>query len=101
MSRKEKKSFKEQVQEMYGEWTDGLNTLSVEELDKMILRYAKHREEVKEDRKNNERLNELAELKKELEAPYRDSLKAIDIKTRYLLTLLAEKGGDATGSIKQ
>lgn len=93
-----KKTLREQVEEQFGEWTDGVVGLSVSDLDSMLLRYAKYREDVKETRKNDEKLNQTIELKKELEAPYKDSLKAIELKSRYLLLLIGEKGGDTSGT---
>jgi len=96
-----KKTLREQIEEQYGEFADSVVALGVSELDSMLLRYTKYREEVKESKLHDEQLQKTAELKKELEAPYRDALKAIDLKSRYLLLLIGEKGGDTSGSLKK
>lgn len=96
-----KKTLREEVEDKYGEFANSVAGLGVGELDSLLLRYAKYREEVKESKKEDEQLIKTAELKKELEAPYKDSLKAIDLKSRYLLILIGEKGGDTSGSVNK
>jgi hypothetical protein len=94
-----KKSFREIVEEQHQDWVSTVQGLSVEELDKMILRYAKYREEIKEAREKDEELNRVKELVKELGAPYRENLKINEQKTKYLIMLLGEKGGNTSGSV--
>ena len=94
------KTLREQVEEKYGEWVDTVVGLNVEKLDSLLLSYTKHREEVRDSKAKDEKLLQTLELKKELEAPYKDSLKAIDLKTRYLLMLIGEKGGNTSGTPK-
>jgi len=100
MATKGKKSFREIVESEHSEWVSTVQGLSIEELDNMILRYAKYREEIKESREKDEQLNEAKELVKELSAPYRENLKINEQKTKYLIMLLGEKGGNTSGAIK-
>jgi hypothetical protein len=94
-----KKSLREIVEEQHRDWVSTVQGLSVEELDKMILRYAKYREEIKEAREKDEELNRAKEIVKELSAPYRENLKINEQKTKYLIMLLGEKGGNTSGSV--
>jgi hypothetical protein len=100
MAKKGKKNFREIVESEHQEWVSTVQGLSIEELDNMILRYAKYREEIKEAREKDEQLNQAKELVKELSAPYRENLKINEQKTKYLIMLLGEKGGNTSGSIK-
>jgi hypothetical protein len=100
MAKKGKKSLRETVESEHQEWVSTVQGLSIEELDNMILRYAKYREEIKESREKDEQLNQAKELVKELGAPYRENLKINEQKTKYLIMLLGEKGGNTSGSIK-
>ena len=97
---KEKKSLRETVESEHQDWVSTVQGLSIEELDKMILRYAKYREEIKEFRERDEQLNQAKELVKELSAPHRKNLKTNEQKTKYLIMLLGEKGGNTSGSLK-
>lgn len=96
---KGKKSLKEVVESEHSDWVSTVQGLSIEELDKMILRYAKYREEIKEFREKDEELQKAKELVKELGAPHKENLKINEQKTKYLITLLGEKGGNTSGSV--
>ena len=100
MAKKGKKSLRETVEGEHQDWVSTVQGLSIDELDKMILRYAKYREEIKEFREKDEQLNQAKELVKELSAPHRENLKINEQKTKYLIMLLGEKGGNTSGSIK-
>lgn len=100
MSKKGKKSLREKVESEHSDWVSTVQGLSVDELDKMILRYAKYREEIKEFREKDEELNKAKELVKELNAPHSENLKFNEQKTKYLILLLGEKGGNTSGSLK-
>jgi hypothetical protein len=100
MSKGKKKNLRQVVEEQHSDWASTVQGLSIEELDNMILRYAKYREEIKEFREKDEELNKAKELVKELNAPYRENLKINEMKTKYLIMLLGEKGGNTSGSIK-
>lgn len=92
-----RKTVREQVEEQFGDWAGTVQGLSVAELDSMILRYAKYREEIKDFREKDEQLQKAKEMVKELSAPHRDNLKGNEMKTKYLITLLGEKGGNTSG----
>ena len=93
-----KKDPKKEVEKNYPEFVDVVAGLNIQELEKRILMYTKERENVLDSKEKDETLIKTAALKKELEAPYRDSIKAISLKTKYLFQLLSEKGGDTNGS---
>ena len=88
-----KKDKKTQVQEVYPEFVDAVMGLSVEDLNKQILLYAKERENVREAKEKDDGLRDLTEAKKLAEGPYRDTNKAINLKTSFLFELIKEKGG--------
>lgn len=94
-----KKGFRELVEEQHADWAIGIQSMSTSELDNMILRYAKYREEIKEFRDKDEELARAKDLVKELNAPHRENLKINELKTKYLIMVLGEKGGNTSGSI--
>jgi len=75
------------------EFVDAVVGMSVDQMKTRILNYVGERENVLESKSNNQKLQEVIELKKEIEGPYRDTLKAIDLKIKYLHSLIGEKGG--------
>lgn len=94
------KTLREKVESQFGDWTSTVQGLSIQELDAQILRYTKYREEIKESKTKDEQLLKTQELLKELSAPYKDAVKATELKTQYLIMLLGEKGGDTSGTAK-
>ena len=82
--------IKKKCQKDYPEFTDGMDRLGRDDLNKNITRYATYREEVELAQKNDEKLNEAKEVVKDLAGPYRDSLKALKLKLQYLYILLQE-----------
>lgn len=95
-----KKSLKEKIESDFQDWADMVKAMSISELDSTILRFAKYREEIEESFKNNPKLKEVRDLKSDLEAPFKENLKHNKMKTKYLIMLLNEKGGDSTGTAK-
>jgi hypothetical protein len=94
------KSTKQQVQKDYPDFADAVAGLSVADLEARLLSYAKEVEKLSEAKKEKigARLEDLAAQKKELEGPFKDAAKAIRLKSRYLLMLISEKGGDGIKS---
>jgi superfamily II RNA helicase len=88
-----KKDIKMVVEKKYPDFADTVLGLSVEDLEKRLSTYAKERDNVREAKENDEKLEEIANLKSELEAPYKDATKAIDLKSRYIIQLIKDKGG--------
>jgi hypothetical protein len=90
-----KKDIRSQVQKEYPDFVDAVNGLSVAELEQRLLAYAKERENVRESKEADEKLREVSELKSEMEGPYKDVQKAINLKSRYLIASIKDKGGAA------
>jgi hypothetical protein len=88
------KSLEEKVQSEFPEFVETVMGLNVQELEKRLSDYAKNRHEVQESKKNDEALKEIASQKSEMEAPYRDALNAIELKSKYIIKLIEEKGGN-------
>jgi hypothetical protein len=76
------KEFKEEV--------DGL---SVDDLEIRISNMQKGLDESREHKKNNEALKKVSAEKSELEGPYKDVENAVKVKTKYIIELIKEKGG--------
>lgn len=88
-----KMKMKKTVEKEFPSFVDEVVGHSIEQLEGKILTYAKERENVRDSKSNDEGLLKVLDMKAELEAPYKDALKAIDLKSRYLIELLKEKGG--------
>lgn len=93
-----KKDVKLEVQKKYPDFAEAVDGLAVNDLENRLLNYAKERENVRAAKEADEKLEEVCSLKSELEGPYKDSQKAIDLKSRYIIALIKEKGGNAEGS---
>lgn len=65
--------------------------LSVEALEKNLLRYAKYREETLMAQSKDDALTQAKEVAKELNKPYLETLSALKVKMAYLHILLQEK----------
>lgn len=95
-----KKDLRTKVEEDHSEWAGAVSTLSTSELDTMILRFAKYREELIQFKEADEELKKAREVVKDLNAPHKDNLNINALKTKYLIMLLGEKGGNTSGTIK-
>jgi hypothetical protein len=93
-----KKDIKQDVQKKYPDFVEAVDGLSVSDLENRLLNYAKERENVRAAKEADEQLQRVLEAKTELEGPYKDSTKAIELKSRYIIALIKEKGGDGEGS---
>lgn len=87
-------SIKKKCQKDYPEFTDQVDTLSVQELEKNIIRYANYREETELEKQKDPDLQRAKETVKELSAPYNDTLKALKLKMAYLYLLVGERGAE-------
>lgn len=90
---KSKKSLKQTVQELYPDFTSEVDSLPVDALEKRLNTYAKRAEEIEEAKEHDEELEKTKGLLSELGAPYRDGKKEVRNKSRYLITLIKERGG--------
>lgn len=93
MSKKPKKNIQEIAQKEYPDFTDAVARLSVAELEKRLVEYAKETENVQTELEENKTISELKDKLAEAKGPYNDTKKALRIKMRYLMSLVKEKGG--------
>ncbi len=66
--------------------------LSPGDLIGRLAHYAKEAEAVEDAKEADEELEQAKESAAQLAAPYRDAKKAIRLKSRYIISLLKEKG---------
>lgn len=90
---KESKTIQEKVQAEFPEFVESVNGLSVEQLEKRLSDYAKHRDDVEESKKADAGLESAKAMVSEMSAPYNDALKAINMKSKYIVAYIKEKGG--------
>lgn len=80
------------VQKEFPEFVSEVQGLTKEEIDARISGLAKSAVEVQHSRDSDEQLADAKALSKELSAPYLDALKAVRLKTTYLVNLLKDRG---------
>lgn len=90
---KPKKDIRAQVREEYPEFAAECDALSKEAVDGRLAGFAKSTSEVETARDDDEKLEQAKAEANELGAPYRDALKAIKLKTKYLV-LVSEEGSN-------
>ena len=78
------------VQKAYQLFTESVEGLSLQDLEKNLLLYAGHREDTLMAQKNDEQLQEAKQKATEFNAPYTDSLKTLKMKLAYLNILIHE-----------
>lgn len=88
-----KKDIKHEVQKKYPDFSEAVDGLSVGDLETRLSTYAKELVKIKEAKEADEKLNDVLALKAELEGPYKDAKKAVELKSEYMVTLIREKGG--------
>lgn len=75
------------------EFKEEVDTLSIPALEARITKMQKALDDSREHKKNNEVLNKVRDEKSMLEGPYNDVEKAVKVKTKYIIELIKEKGG--------
>jgi len=88
-----KKSFTEKVQKELPEFASEVATLSVDNLNARLAVLAKANEENEQNQENDEDLETARAEASELAAPYKEAKKHLRLKTRYIVSLINEKGG--------
>lgn len=76
------------------EFVASVESMSLDELKKEISLKSQQKEEVKASQKEDEQLNEAKELVKELNAPYRESLKALSDKITFIYLTMKNVSGE-------
>lgn len=74
------------------EFKEEVDTLSAQALEARITRMQKDLDESEEHKKENRALQQAKDEVAELNGPYSDFKKAIQVKTKYIIELLKEKG---------
>lgn len=90
-----KKSVMEKVQEEYPEFAAEVMGLAADKLNNRLATLAKYAEENEDAKEKDKELSDAQSLASELSAPYKDTKKAIRLKSRFVIGLLKEKGADA------
>lgn len=75
------------------EFADEVRGQSVQALEARITRMQKDLDESEEHRAQNVSLNNAKDEVKELSGPYNDVRKAVKLKTKFIIELIKEKGG--------
>ncbi len=91
---KPKKSIQETVQKEMPEFAAEVAELSVDELDFRLAQNAKDTEGVEQAKDEDLSLEEARALASELAQPYREAKKALGLKSKYIISLIKEKGGE-------
>lgn len=92
---KPKKTIQEIVQKAHPDFTGEVDRLGLQELEKRLNTLAKGAEENEEAKENDEDLERAQAEATEMAAPYREYKKANRLKTRYVISLIKERGGEA------
>lgn len=92
---KQKKTIQEVIQAEFPEFAQEVVGLGSDELNRRLATLAKNLEESETAKEEDRELEEAKTTASELAAPYRDAKKAIRAKSKYIISLLKEKGADA------
>lgn len=92
MSKPKKDVFTE-IKKNMPEFADEVNTATTEQLDSRLSQLAKDRQEVQDAKDADEELDDAQETARQFAAPYRDSFKAIALKSRFIIATIKERGG--------
>lgn len=68
-----------------------IRCLTKEQLEKRLLELAKNREEIVTSKKEDEKLNDAKEQVKYLNEPYKDAMKVVQEKSRFIALVLKDK----------
>lgn len=88
-------NVKNKVEKNYPEFVNEVASMPLPSLEKRLSTYAKENEKVQTALEENEKINDTKELLSELKGPFTDAKKAIRLKTKYIIELIKEKGGEA------
>lgn len=87
-----KKSVRETVEKNYPEFAEELNGATTDQLNSRLATLAKGLEESEQAKEVDDELEKARLLASELSAPYRDVKKAVQLKSKYVIGLLRDKG---------
>lgn len=92
---RQKKTVQEVVQAEFPEFVNEVSVLTPDQLNNRLATLAKNLEESETAKEQDEELEDAKATASELAAPYRDAKKALRAKSKYVISLLKEKGADA------
>lgn len=87
------KTLMEKVDEKFPTYSSEVLGLSVQQLEQRIVNLQKQLQDSETHKEENKELQSLSEKRSELLGPYRDVKSAVALKTKYLVSLIKEKGG--------
>lgn len=90
--KKPNKSIEEKIQKAAPEFVTEVVGLSVEELDARVLKLAKEVEAIQDAKEADEEYQTAKELVTEMAAPYNESKRGAQMRIKYLIFLINEKG---------
>lgn len=88
------KNIRLTIQKQFPEFPEVVDGLSVDELEKRLSEYTKRNEATDAAKKRDGALNTAKDQVAEYSAPYKDAKKANNLKIKYIIQLIGEKGGD-------
>lgn len=91
MTKSPKKNIRDQVQEQLPDFAEECNALTADQINTRLAGLAQSTQEVEDAKEADEELEQAQAKASELGAPYRDSLKTIKLKTRYLLAIAKDR----------
>lgn len=89
---RQKKTVREIVEKEYPEFATEVASSSTDELNNRLATLAKGLEESEQTKESDEELENARALASELAAPYKDIKKAVQLKSKYVIGLLRDKG---------
>lgn len=93
---KQKKDWKQKVQEEYPDFAASVDVLKSDDLNKRMLEYSKNMQEIEDTLESlTEEGSDVHKLRSEVNeilAPSKDAKKAVKLKMKYINQLLKDKG---------
>lgn len=95
---KQKKDWKQKVQEEYPDFVSSVDSLKPDDLNKRMLEYSKNMQEIEDTLETlTEEGSEVSNLRSEINeilGPSKDAKKAVKLKVKYINQLLKDKGAE-------
>ena len=95
---KQKKDWKQKVQEEYPDFVSSVESLKSDDLNKRMLEYSKNMQEIEDTLETlTEDGSEVSSLRSEINeilGPSKDAKKAVKLKVKYINQLLKDKGAE-------
>jgi hypothetical protein len=92
--------FKKKVAKKFQSFVEALDGLSVQDLEKNMLIYSKHKEDTELAQKRDKELQEYKDKVSDLSAPYRDALSALKMKLAFINIIIKEANGEIDDDVE-